>query len=271
MNSSRTISLSFNPYRLPNGIFIAIFFAFAAALIVTPIAIAAEPVGFDVVKRCAEVSGGADSFAKLKSIKMQATIQVSSLNGPAAKANVVEGTLETYFIAPDRAKVVVDLGSFGKSVRGMRGDQSWETSDSGNRKLKLNERQRLLDSISLRETFQPTSVFSSFTNRGKEAVDGEPCYRVEVSRRGSDEMDQIYYSIATGLPVRTIAIRHTIGGDRVVDSKVNQYQTFDGLQVATDIHQVMQSFKLIHDVKVHNVEINGQIDDSIFTPPADLK
>ncbi|KAA1258333.1 hypothetical protein LF1_08500 [Rubripirellula obstinata] len=231
--------------------------------------VAEEPVGFDVLKRCAKVSGGLDAFAKVNSITMKATISVSQQGVPAS--NSVQGTLESHFIAPDRAIVIVDLGSLGKSTRGVQGEIAWESSDSGNRKLKPSERKRLLDSISLRETFEPTSVFASFTNRGKEMVDGEPCYRVEVSRRGNDEADQIYYSVKSGLPMRTIATRHTMGGDRVVDSKVNQYKTYKGLQVATEIRQLMQSFKLIHDVKVHTVEINGKIDESVFTPPADLE
>jgi hypothetical protein len=233
-------------------------------------AVADEPVGFDVVKRCVKESGGEEAFAKVNSIVMKCTIAVSHQSGATSDGLIAKGTLETYFVRPDRAKVVVDLGSFGKSVRGMRGDQSWETSDAGTRKLKSAEQQRLLDSISLRETFQPSSVFSSFTNRGRETVEGKPCFRVEVTRRGSNETDQIYFSIDDGLPLRTIAVRHTVGGDREIDSTIQQYGTFDGLKVATDIHQVMESFKMVHDIKVHTVEINGEIDDSIFTPPADL-
>ena len=276
-NAKQSVPLSFHQvfikrFRDPKRLrFHLIWSTVASLAILASHSFADEPVGFDVLKRCVQVSGGTEAFQKVKSIRMKATINVSQQNATKPTANVVTGTLESYFVAPDRAKVVVDLGSLGKSVRGINGIVAWESSESSNRELEPSERQRFLDSISLRETFQPNTVFSSFTNRGKESVDGEPCYRVELTRRGNNEADQIYYSIQSGLPIRTIATRRTMGGDRVVDSKVNQYRTFAGLQIATEIRQLMESFQLIHNVKVNTVEINGKIDDAVFTPPADLK
>ena len=234
-----------------------------------------EPVGFDVVRKCVKASGGVDAFRSLKSIVMKGEItvtpQLKSSTGETKEGPSVKGTLETHFVAPDRAKVMVDLGGFGKSVRGISGSVSWETSDAGNRKLDPSERARLLDSISLRETFDPSSVFSSFTNRGRENVDGKPCYRVEVTRHGSNESDQIFFAIDTGLPARTIAQRYSVGGDRVIDSTITQYDTFAGLKLATHIRQEMEAFSTLHEVVIQSIEINAPIDASVFTPPTDLK
>ena len=93
-------------------------------------AAAAEPVGFDGVSRCAKVSGGTDAFERRKPFSMKGTIQVTPNGGVAAPK--VSGTIENYFVAPDRAKVTVNLGQFGRSERGVRSPVAWESSAAGN-------------------------------------------------------------------------------------------------------------------------------------------
>ncbi|WP_146515621.1 outer membrane lipoprotein-sorting protein [Rubripirellula amarantea] len=228
-------------------------------------ALSDEPVGFDVAKRCVEASGGKEAFDAVKSIVMKGTIVVTANN--ASDAPVATGTLTTYFASPDRAKVVVDLKPFGKTEQGVRGKIGWEKGHAGVRRLSDTERTRMIDSISLRESFAPTSVFASITNRGTEIIEGEPCYRVEVKRHGRTDSDQIFYNIKSGLPARTMATRSIVGGSQVIESTILEYKSFEGLQIASRVRQIMNAMGVTHDVTIETVELNTDIADSVFDVP----
>lgn len=118
------------------------------------------------------------------------------------------------------------------------GETGMESStNAGSRVLDAKETSRLLESISMRNAFEPEKVYRTINNKGREKVDGEACYRLELKRPGDERADQVFYSVATGLPVKTIVTRPTPAGTSVIESRVSQYKEFEGIKLATKVVQ----------------------------------
>ena len=227
-------------------------------------AIGQEPTGAEVVQRSAKMAGGKAAFAGVKSVVMKGTFSI-----PKAK---VTGSVLTQYAAPDRAKITIDLGQLGTTLQGIHGNIGWESSpNTGDRLLSQKETSLLLESISMRNAFETAKVYASIENKGREEVDGEACHRLELKRPNSDGVDQVFYSVASGLPIKTITSRVTPAGATVINSRVSDYKEYKGIKLATKIVQHIEAFDVTYEIQIESVEINSQLDEALFQVPESIK
>ena len=102
---------------------------------------------------------------------------------------------------------------------------------------------------------------------GQEDVDGVGCYRLQMRRPNEKQPDEVFYSIATGLPAKTITSRTTPSGATKIISRVSDYKDFDGIKIATEIVQLIEAFDTTYMIHIDSVDINAPLDDSLFQVP----
>ncbi|MFK8110859.1 MAG: hypothetical protein AB8B91_01575 [Rubripirellula sp.] len=223
-----------------------------------------NPTATEVVQRAAEKAGSKDAFSKIKTIVLRGTFSI-----PQAKRT---GTILTQYAAPDRARVTIDLGQVGKIDQGITPTAAWEISPStGQRILGKDEAKRLLESISMRTAFEPEKVYDWMSNQGLQTIDGQACYHLQMKRSTEKDPDNIFYSVASGLPVKTITSRSTPNGSARIDSQVSDYKEFDGIKIATKITQVVQSLGTTYEIRIQSMKINSAIADSVFEAPKSVQ
>lgn len=218
------------------------------------------PSAGEVLKHSAKQAGGLETYAKLKTIVMRGTFSIPKAG--------VRGTILTQYAAPNRARITVDLGKFGKTIQRINANGAWETSPSaGTRPLTPNETKRLLESISMKNTFEPQKVYASIIHKGREDVDGIACHRLELQRAGDKIPDQVFYSIETGLPSKTVTTRPAANQAMAISSRVSDYKDFGGLKIATKISQHIEATDTLYEIQITSVEVNQPLDDSLFLNP----
>ena len=117
----------------------------------------------------------------------------------------------------------------------------------------------------------PESIFQSIKNTGIEEVDRSPCYKLEMKRKGSVDIDTMYYSVKTGLLVKAVSMAPSVLGRIKVETTTSDYKVVDGLKYAMKIRQKMPDLGMTQNIEIESVEYNRKIEDSVFEVPAQIK
>jgi len=97
--------------------------------------------------------------------------------------------------------------------------------------------------------------------KGVDAIDGQDVYVLEVKESNGD-ISTDYYSVATGLKLRSISVSQREGQTITTETSFSEYKEFGGIKVPTKIQQTTggQSLEMLTD----SYDINVKLDDSLF-------
>jgi hypothetical protein len=97
--------------------------------------------------------------------------------------------------------------------------------------------------------------------KGVDAIDGQDVYVLEVKESNGD-ISTDYYSVATGLKLRSISVSQRDGQTITTETSFSEYKEFGGIKVPAKIQQTTggQSLEMLTD----SYDINVKLDDSLF-------
>lgn len=96
---------------------------------------------------------------------------------------------------------------------------------------------------------------------GIETIDDEEAYAMElIDATGS--ASTVYYSIATGLKIKSMSSQDVEGASIIISSRILDYLEVDGIKFASKIEQSMGDRTMV--MEMNNVELNPKIKDSEF-------
>ncbi|MGI9473755.1 MAG: hypothetical protein ACR2NZ_19595 [Rubripirellula sp.] len=218
----------------------------------------AVPSAEQVFEKCAKACGGVEAINGIKSVAItgEATIPEFGLKGEVI-ANYRNGDLN----------IVADFNGT-KTIQGVTNGQGWELSPTaGARLMSDSETEQLLEAMTLRTYADPKSVYASMENTGTAKVDDTECYRVKLVRKIDDSAEEVLFSVATGLPVRSTGIRKTELGDVKIVTTMGDYKAFGGLTIPTKTVSQLQSIGVTYSANTKSVIYNQPIPDSAFALP----
>ena len=222
------------------------------------------PSGQEVVDRFVEVTGGKERYQAVETITITGKIRMRELNS--------DGALEVFFKHPDKARLNVEVQGIGTIEKGNLGKVAWELNPAmGPRLLERDEARRFLEGINLKATYDPASIYESIENVGTEEVDGEPCYKLAMKRKGSDDVDYTFYSQKTGLAVKAVTQEPTVVGKITATAVLSEYKEVDGIKSAMKIVQELAGLGMTQEIEFESVKYNEPIDDAVFELPAEAK
>jgi hypothetical protein len=240
----------------------------AVALAVIPLAAVGQearelPSGREVVDRFVEATGGKEKYEAIKTMTAKGKFEIRGFSG---------GTIELLFAAPDKARLNVTVDGFGKVEKGYLGQVAWEESAAtGARLMEGEEASRFLEGLNLKATYAPESIYESIENAGIEAVEDERCYKVAMKRKGSEDVDYTFYSIESGLAVKTITHEPLPTGKVTVSTTLSEYEEVDGIKSPTKMVQELADLGMTQEIEIESVKYNEPIEDSAFELPKAAK
>jgi outer membrane lipoprotein-sorting protein len=222
------------------------------------------PTGQEVVDRFVAVTGGREKYEAVKTMTAKGEYRIAQFN--------TEGTIEIYFARPDKARMNVDIPNYGKVERGQLGKVAWEvTPQGGPRLLDAQEADRFLAGLDMRAAYDAASLYESIENAGIEEVEGEPCYKLNMKRKGSDEVDVGFYSVETGLAVKALTHEPTQVGKLTITTTFSDYEEIGGIKSAMSLSQEMAELGMTQEIHFDSVEYNKPVDDGVFELPEEVK
>lgn len=246
-------------------------FQFNAILALTVLGVACNSFADDpdkmptaemVFKKYIEASGGVEKLKAIKSVKMSGNVE--------AKAMGISGTVEINLITPNMVLEKANLPAVGVSARGTNGEVAWEnTTMTGPRIIEGKEKSRLFEQANFERIYAPNKYYKEIKVLGTETIDDKKCYSVKLVRKDDFESTE-YFSIETGLPMRTDATLTIQMGDIEIKSKMLEYKDVNGVKFPSKIEMAFPN-GMSQVVTIEKIEVNGDIDKSSFDPPKDVK
>lgn len=215
-----------------------------------------------VLARYAEVTGGVDKYKTIEGIAQEATISLAAAG--------IEGKMEMKYAGPTRLLVAVNMGAAGTERSGLYDDVGWSDSlTTGTRLVTGKELDQLKSQIDLRQYYDPAAIYKEMELLGEEEIDGESCYALKLTRpNGSVEHE--YYSVETGLKVKSKMTAETAMGAIPMETFYLDYKDFSGVKQPTRMTQKLPNGMEL-EMTVSRYEINPEFEEGAFDLPESVK
>jgi hypothetical protein len=219
------------------------------------------PKAETILDHFVEVTGGKAAYQKHTHEKMTGTILVPEVG--------MTGTLTRYAAAPDQEYSALQLGPLGKAESGFSNGVAWEKNaitgprvKNGDEKAQAEREARFNSQVDWRK------VFAKVETTGSEAVNGEDCYKVQVTPMLGKPETQ-FYSKKSGLLLKTVTVAVSPMGEIPVEVEVSDYKTFDGVLLPTHSKSKMGPQHL--DITITDMSFDQTIPAELFNLPGEIK
>ena len=181
---------------------------------------AAPPSGESLLKRAIEKSGGAQAYAKAKSVSMTGKVEIEGRN--------ISGTV-TLLEEGKKSYTAMEFAGIGKVEEGYDGETAWEDSAlQGPRLLEGDEKAAAKRASILWAIAAWREVFADAKTIGPADVEGKPAWQVEmIAKEGKPET--WFFDRDSGLLVKTSGVLSTAMGDLTTEVVNSDFRAVDGI------------------------------------------
>ena len=139
----------------------------------------------------------------------------------------------------------------------------------GPRLLEGEEAEQLIDEADLTRVLEPEKHFKEMKCTGIEEVNGQKCYVVElVKNNGRRQVE--YYSVDTGLLVRSDITAVTNMGEMKIETMVSEYQDVDGIKSPFKVEQKLPN-GMTAVIAFNKIEYNVDLPEDAFAVPEEIR
>lgn len=233
----------------------------AAAAAALAAAQAPLPRGAAILDKYIAATGGRAVHEKVKTIIETATMEIG--------ASGVRSQVTTYHAAPNKSYMVMEVPGAGKIEEGTDGEVVWSLSALQGARIKDGEERAFaLLNAAYDSDLHWQDFYKTVETTGSESVNGEPCYKVELTSKEGLQQTR-YYSAKSGLMLKVVMTAKTEMGAIPTETLVGDYRDESGLLVPHKITTKMLSQEMV--MTIQGVQINPEIPASRFALPAEIK
>ena len=213
---------------------------------------------YEILARNLDALGGLDKLKAQQSSYAKGTIVLEGTG--------LEGTFEEWRSHPIRSRQNVDLRII-KQVTGDDGERGWAIDHNG--KLQFRDDERSLGERQIQllmaeyKHLDPNSGIFEFTLKNMDTAQGVMCYVVAMANSISDDIVTQYIDTSTFLVLKTI--NQTPDGEQ--HTTQFDYREVDGVLISFKKSTVMYPTGMVQNVEITDLQVNIEIDDSLFNPP----
>ncbi|MEL6108997.1 MAG: hypothetical protein AAFU85_23560 [Planctomycetota bacterium] len=218
----------------------------------------------EVLARFVQVTGGKDSYAKIKSYVSSGVMEMpaSGLKAPVKTM----GTMD-----PVQMYMSIDLGQFGGTTEQFVTEKAcWSASAiQGTRVMTGAEKAQLERAAAMFPELAPSKYFKETKLEGVEDVDGQKCYKVKlVPKLGNPEF--AFYSVDTGLKIKTVATMQSPAGEIKIESLSSDYRQVGPIKMPFKASQKFPN-GMSMSMTTEKVEFNKPVEKAKFVVPAAIE
>ena len=222
---------------------------------------ATAPTAESILERYIEVTGGRAAYEKHSTEMITGNI--------AFPEQGLSGRLTRYAAAPDKEYSLVELGPIGKIESGVTMGVAWEKSAVlGPRVKSGDEKDQAIREARFNAPIEWRNLFTKVEAAGKEMVNGEECYKITLTP-ASGKPESQFFSVKTGLLLKTLATAVSPMGEVNVEVEVSDYKKFGGVLYPTRSKQKAGAQEL--DITVTSIKLNDPVPPQYFELPPDIK
>jgi len=218
------------------------------------------PSGESILDRYYEVTGGLEAHKKIKNTVAKGTFELSGMG--------INGSVTAYGSEPNLVLMEMEIPGLGKTLDGCDGKIAWGYSPIQGPSIKRGKAaEEALFSADFHEA-DWRARYTKAQTQTIETVEGESCYKVVLTSR-TGKVTTRYYSVATGLLLRTDSTEESEMGTVSAVSLNKDYRMVDGVLTPFQLIQKVAGQNMI--ITMTEIKNNVDIPASVFEPPAEVK
>lgn len=216
------------------------------------------PAAEAIIARFVEVTGGRVAYEATKSMSAQGNLEIPKAG--------IQGTLEFTYAEGGKWLIQSDLGAAGSEKSGCDGQVAWAQAGSASaRKLQGAELLQTQQEADLHARLHPDQYYTSMHTVGREKIDGEDCYRVELKSSAGDVTVE-YFSTDSGfLTRRTSRVAAPVGKIQITESFSDYHPVGDRIVWHTSVKQLPGGIDVV--IKLKEIHFNQTVDATRFKMP----
>jgi len=219
------------------------------------------PEGGALLDKYVEVTGGRAAHEKVKAMIETMTVEI-----PAAG---VKFQATAYHAAPNKSYTVMEIPGAGKMEEGTDGNIAWSLSALQGARIKEgDERAFALLDAAYDSDVRWKDYYKSVETTGTETVEGEPCYKVELTSKGGLKQTR-YFSTKSGFLLKAAMTMKTAMGEIPAETVLSDYRDEGGILAPHRMVTRLMSQEMI--MSVDSIKLNPEIDPSRFALPAEIQ
>ncbi len=186
----------------------------------------ALPAATEVIAKYVDAIGGKDAILKMKSVTQKQVMEI-----PAAG---LTAEMEVHAAAPNKMSARTTLPGIGEMLQGFDGTTGWDINPmQGARVLSGEELAQTADNSDFYGSrLFPADKFKSMETLEQTDFNGEKAYKVRMVRTSGDTLT-FFFSSSSALLIGTEAAQTNQMGRMVIQTKLSQYVTVDGIKFPT--------------------------------------
>jgi hypothetical protein len=240
------------------------FTAITLAVLSTSLAWSAAdlPEAAAILDRFVEVTGGKAAYEKNRSQVAVGTLEVVGMG--------LSGKLTVRSAAPGQTRTITELAGLGNIESGVYNGRAWENSPvQGPRLLEGDELKQMLRLTRYNGPIYWKELYSKAVTEAEEEVDGKPAYRIRLEPTDGLQPVTAWYDKESGLMVKTRMNVKTPMGELPMEISASDYRDVGGVMTPHTMVQNMgpQQIKMVFQ----SVEVNPELSDKDFVPPAEIQ
>ena len=220
-----------------------------------------QPEAKELFEKSIEAVGGRDKIESLVSIKMSVVMSMPAM-GMSMNATFIRKSPNLFYVEQE----VPGMGTVKSAYDGETG---WSVMPmQGYRELGEAELAQQIEEQDIHADLKYAERYSSAEVSGTELIDGIEHKIVTAVKSNGGTEDKVYFNTETGL-MRRISTVANGGpmGEVPVEMLITAYTEADGFRMPAKVEIKNPAMNMNMEFK--DYEFNGEIDDSIFSPPVE--
>lgn len=217
----------------------------------------------EIIEKNLEASGGKDKMNAVKSISFEANMTLMGMNMP----------MKLYMVKPNQIAVIVTAMNKQQQVV-INGNEGWTYADGKMMLLDSNQLKSMKEQMSSQYAFAD-NILNDYAKRG---IKIEMAPKDSSSKSGKDEYYKLKATTKENVVMFLYINKQTFLLDKItmdmaimnqsasVEILMKDYKTVSGLNLPHTVEMAMNGAPM-GTIKLTKVDINGNIDASIFTKP----
>lgn len=230
--------------------------AAAAAFAQSPL-----PAGESLMERFVEVTGGRAAYEARKSEAVTGRVEFLGQG--------VSGKVAAYS-APGKTYLAMDIEGIGKIEQGLVDGVAWERSAMMGARVKEGDElaQTKRDS-QFNAPILWRELYAKAETTALETVEGEECYKVVLTPKGSGKPETLHFSKASGLLVKRTQVAVSPLGEIPAEQILSEYKEYGAVKLPSKLLQKAAGQQIA--IYTDAVEANGEIPADKFALPAEIQ
>lgn len=215
----------------------------------------------EIIANYFEVTGGADNWKSLKSIKMTANMSMGQMEFPATIMS----------IPPDKQRVEIDIAG-KKIIQAYDGETAWMINpmmgSEAPQKMPAEQAEQMTSQKFEDELLNYKEKGHSVALEGTQEVEGTECYKVKLTKKNGD-VEFHYFDTENNVRImQEMTVKSGPAKGQSVQTFFSDYQEVTGFYFPFFIDAKVAG-QSVQKITISKLALNEEIDGAVFSFPED--